>query len=195
MIFTIIAGFYSFLIPGYEQFKQGSFTKASIFLSTEIISLGSIAFNQKCYSTLDESAFVYAIEYAHANKHSKSLKYMGHIEEYNSLDEYRLNIKRKARLLYPENLSAQKKYILSHDYPDSLSWCWDDTSYHSKYWQMRVNSRKYLSRVINLTGIIVLNHIISGLDGMNIINLPEIRTIEFYPVNEGLGLHITVPWK
>ena len=78
------------------------------------------------------------------------------IEHYNDIRAYNQSKlqKREVDKLYPEN--------------KEFSWKWDSKKNRLKYEQIRMSSDKAFSNSVLVVGVVVLNHLVSGIDAMRV---------------------------
>ena len=78
---------------------------------------------------------------------------------------------RDPEAVYPEN--------------DEFSWQWDQINNRLKYEQMRVDSDQAYSRAVLMIGVIVVNHIVSGIDAIRVV-----RKAQRNPVQVGMRVRV-----
>ncbi|NLO44791.1 MAG: hypothetical protein GX106_07535 [Candidatus Cloacimonetes bacterium] len=159
----------SLVVPGSSQIAQGK-TKGYAMLVSEAALLGTIYYMKSESSLKTEEAYLYAIKHANivpGNYDEGFLrnlgKYMGSGFEamgYNSA------IRSQAIAMYPNDPVAQQAYIDQHAYGEENYWKWDSAEDKSHYNSLRNKSLDFRS-IGNMTiGVVMLNHIISGLDAL-----------------------------
>jgi len=156
----------SLAVPGMGEFYAGSKRMGTIFLCTEIaLWAGYFAF--QTYGDWKEQDFKqYATAHAGVHTKGKNHRYFVNIEHFDNVRAYneaKLQ-QRDPNALYPEN--------------DEYSWQWDKTSHRLKYEKMRVASDQAYSRAVLMIGVIVANHIISGIDAIRVVRQVQKNTVQ-----------------
>jgi len=167
----------SFLIPGLGEYYAGSEKMAKIFLGTEI-ALWTTYAGLRVYGSWREKDYKnFAITHAHINPKGKEHDYFVNIEHFDDIETYN-QTKLKQRdvdALYPEN--------------EEYTWKWDSKKNRLKYEQIRMSSDRSFSNSVLIIGVVVLNHIVSGIDAMRIAikadKKPSDLKAGFIPVPEG----------
>ena len=146
----------SLLIPGWGEYYAGSPKMAKIFLGAEI-ALWTSYCCFRVYGNWRENDYKnFAIAHAHINPAGKDHDYFVNIEHYDDIQTYNQTKLQQRNLdaLYPEN----REY----------SWKWDNKSNRLKYEKIRMSSDQAFSNSVLLLGIVVVNHIVSGIDAMRV---------------------------
>ncbi len=146
----------SFLVPGLGEYYAGSNKMAKIFLGTEV-ALWTTYFGLRMYGNWREDDYKnFAIAHAHINPAGKDHDYFVNIEHFDDIGAYNQKKlqQRNINALYPEN----KEY----------SWKWDSKKNRLKYEQLRMSSDRAFSSSVLVIGVVVLNHLISGIDAMRL---------------------------
>jgi len=147
------AFFLSLALPGMGQLYAGNLKSAKIFWGTEAlawITYGSF----RWYGSQKRSDYrAFAAAHAGVSSLGKNHDYFVAVENYMSLRDYN-NAKLKQRnidAMYPEN--------------GEYSWEWDKEESRKKFESLRVSSDKAFDRAVIVVGCVVINHIISAIDG------------------------------
>ncbi|MFO7891411.1 MAG: hypothetical protein R6V04_13855 [bacterium] len=146
----------SFLLPGLGEWYAGSNKMAKIFLGTEV-ALWTTYFAFRMYGNWRKDDYKnFAVAHAHINPAGKDHDYFVNIEHYDDISAYNQTKlqKREEEKLYPEN----KVY----------SWKWNSKEHRLQYEQIRMSSDRAFSNSVLVVGIVVLNHLVSGIDAMRI---------------------------
>jgi len=167
------AFFLSLAVPGMGEYYAGSKKMGTIFLCTEIaLWAGYFAF--QIYGDWKEQDFKqYAMAHAGVQAKGKNHQYFVNIENFDNIRAYneaKLQ-QRDTEAVYPEN--------------DEFSWQWDQTKNRLKYEQMRVSSDQAYSRAVLMIGVIVVNHIVSGIDAIRVV-----RKAQKNPVQVGVRARV-----
>jgi len=157
---------FSLVLPGMGEYYAGSKTMGTVFLCTEIaLWAGYFAFQQ--YGDWKEEDYrQYAIAHAGIHVKGKNHQYFVNVEHFDNIRAYneaKLR-QRDPNALYPEN--------------DEFSWQWDKTSHRLKYEKMRVSSDRAYSRAVLMLGVIVANHVISGIDAIRAVRKAEQNSLQ-----------------
>lgn len=159
----------SLAVPGSSQIARGK-TKGYVMLISEAALLGSMYYMKSESVLKTEEAYLYAIKHANIlpGKYDEGFfknmgKYMG--SGFDAM-EYNNEVRKKAMALYPGDPLAQQEYIDQNAYGEENYWKWDSAEDKSHYNKLRNKSLDYRS-IGNMTmGVVMLNHIISGLDAL-----------------------------
>ena len=146
----------SLLLPGLGEHYAGSKKMAKIFLGAEI-ALWTTYFCFRTYGNWREEDYKnFAIAHADINPAGKDHDYFVDIEHFDDIQAYNQTKlqQRDVDALYPEN----KTY----------SWKWDSKSNRLKYERIRMSSDQAFSNSVLVIGIVVINHIVSGIDAMRV---------------------------
>jgi len=167
----------SFLIPGWGEYYAGSEKMAKIFLGTEI-ALWTTYAGLRVYGNWREKDYKnFAIAHAHVNPEGKNHDYFVNIEHFDDIETYNQEKlkQRDVDALYPEN--------------EEYFWKWDSKKNRLKYEQIRMSSDGAFSNSVLVIGVVVLNHIVSGIDAMRLAikadKKPSDLKVGFVPVPEG----------
>lgn len=159
----------SALVPGLGEIYTKDYTKAGIFLSTEL----AIIFSYIRLSSETEWAIKSYEQFAYSKAdipQNSSNKYYQLIQDHFSSDEYNENVISFARNVY---LSANSPYYnpaYYYDYldsyliPDEQAWDWQNNKNWYKYKDLRRNKQDF-EILMNFTfGAAILNRIVSIID-------------------------------
>lgn len=167
----------SFLLPGLGEYYAGSKKMAKVFLGTEV-ALWTTFFSFRIYGDWRKDDYKnFAIAHAHINPTGKNHDYFVDIEHYDDIRAYNQSKlqKREVDKLYPDN----KEY----------SWKWDSKKNRLKYEQIRMSSDRAFSNSVLVVGVVVLNHLVSGIDAMRVARKADKKISEvkmgFFPVPGG----------
>jgi TM2 domain-containing membrane protein YozV len=174
----------SFLVPGLGEYYAGSPRMAKIFIGTEIAAWTAF-FAFRTYGKWRKQDYHnFAISHAGISLAGKDHDYFVNIEHFNNIREYNQKKlqERNINALYPEN--------------DKYSWEWDSKKNRLKYEQIRMSSDKAFSNSTLVIGVVVLNHIVSGIDAMRAAvktnnKRKDSYKMSLYPLPEG-GMQISL---
>jgi len=148
------AFFFSLALPGMGQLYTGNLKSAKIFWGTEAllwITYGSF----RAYGSQKRSDYkAFAAAHAGVNTSGKDHDYFVAVENYMSIRDYN-NAKLQQRnvdAMYPEN--------------SIYFWQWDKEESRETFESLRVSSDRAFDRAVIVVGCVVINHIISAIDGL-----------------------------
>lgn len=157
----------SLAVPGFSQIRQGQ-SYGYVMLAAEAALIGtSLYLNSEADLLMDES-YTHALKFAGVNPADYDKEFLKNLGKYNSsgfdADGYNATIRREAQRLFPGDPSAQQSYIDEHAYGENRSWRWQSIDKRSEYNRMRNNSQDLESYGKLVVGVIILNHLASGID-------------------------------
>lgn len=165
----------SFVIPGWSQFAQGKTIKGYVFIAAEAGLILAIMSLRQYAHWLEKDYRQFAYQHAGASPNGNHQYYVDignwmKTEEYN---EQRLRDRQFDRL-YTE---------------PEFYWRWHSEELRRKFKEMRLASDRARNRALMLTGGIILNHLIAGIDGSR----GKSKTLTVEPWGD--GLKATFSWK
>jgi len=83
---------------------------------------------------------------------------------YLSSEEYNVDVRRQARLLYPDERELQAAYFETNGYFGEDGWEWDSLQRMQDFAHERTMSRQSYRRAVLTTGFAVLNRMVSVID-------------------------------
>jgi len=162
---TIKAALMSAALPGTGQLYYGKNTKASIFLSADLLILGSYFRFQREKNGAIDSYKQYANVYADLRMGASDEIYRL-AQRYNSSEEYNNSVELFARhwiLLYNDP-DFYEQYMTTNIIPQSDSWEWEYEAQRYKYTDIRQDKQRFEIYQQFALGAILLNRVISVLD-------------------------------
>jgi len=162
---TLKAIFLSAALPGTGQLYTGKPTKAGIFLSADLLIIGSYFRFQLERKNAIKSYKQYANAYAGLAYDSSDDIYRL-AQNYISSEEYNNSVELYARhfwLLYDE-YDEYQLYLAENLIPDNAGWEWQYESQKNKYTSIRQDKQRFEIYQNFAMGAILLNRIISILD-------------------------------
>ena len=157
----------SLAIPGFSQIRAGRSFGYVMLAAEASIWTSMLLFNSEA-DMLKEEAYDYALKFAHLNPAEYDNVFLQNLGKFNSsgfdADGYNASIRKQAIKMHPDDPVAQQAYIDEHSYGEDKYWRWDSAYRRSKYNQKR-NKSTDLENYAKLTvGVVILNHLVSGLD-------------------------------
>ncbi len=157
---------FSAIIPGSGQAYLGSYTKSGIFLSTEILLLGTtLRLNQEVDWATDTYQ-IYAWNNAGVPLNNDKDTYQN-IQDYISSDAYNAEMSHAAWRYYVlgyNDLDAYYEYVAENRIPDEDAWDWGNTEAWNNYKSYR-QDKQNLEMYSNLAvAAVVLNHLVGIID-------------------------------
>lgn len=157
----------SALVPGWGQLSIDK-NYGYGMLSGEVLLWSTLFYNNNEQDLRHESSYEYALKFAGVNPGKYSSQYYRDLAIYNSsgfeAGGYNAMVRQTAINLYPSQLDMQQQYIDANAIPDEMSWQWESSTRRKKYSTMRKEILEMKDTAQVITGIIIANHIISGID-------------------------------
>ncbi|MCD4652241.1 MAG: hypothetical protein K8S56_10730 [Candidatus Cloacimonetes bacterium] len=183
-IFVVLSGFASALpqvlkafvksavVPGWGELSNGS-KLGYPFIANEV-ALWSMYFYFSNEATLNEdAAFDYAVRFGGVNPEGNyDDDYFQHLSKFNSYGfepgGFNEDIQRTAISKYPGDSAAQQTYIEENMYTDIYAWQWSTRQQRSDYTKLRNDYSHNNDYAKTVTGVIVVNHLISAINSVRI---------------------------
>jgi hypothetical protein len=157
------------LLPGAGEYYAESPSRTKLFLATETLVWGAyLGFTYYGRRVRDDYR-TYAASQAGADLNLHSEEYYNAMEQYTSSEEYNTDVRREARMLYPESPEEQLAYYREKGYFGDQEWEWESESQWIEYRELRVRSRNAFQRAIYMTGLAVLNRGLSMIDSFYLV--------------------------
>jgi len=175
--------FFSLAVPGMGQWYAGNRKSAKIFLAAEAVlwaAYGGFRF----YGVEKRSDYqAWASSHAGVSATGMDHDYYVAMENYMSLRDYNEEQLRQRNLsgMYPED--------------DIYWWQWDTEENRREFKSMRLASDRALNRAVIVIGGVVVNHLISAIDGLREAKKRSgISTVGVAGMPEGGGIvYVSVP--
>jgi hypothetical protein len=157
----------SVLIPGWGQLSMDK-NYGYGMLTSEVLLWTTRFYTNNEQTLRDKDSYQFALKFAHLNPGKYSDQYYRDLARYNSsgfdAGGYNANVRADAIELYPYNPEAQQQYIDENSYQAAQSWQWDDYRLRKKYSTKRKEILELNDQAKLITGIIIANHLVSGID-------------------------------
>jgi hypothetical protein len=154
----------SAILPGWGEMIIGKTNQAKAFFIVEgSLWVSYAGFNYFGNKTLSSSR-AFAVDHSGANPTRTDAEYYDVLEDYQSSDEYNLEIERNASLYYPDDLDRQRDYIAENGYFGADAWSWDTSTNRTDYWQNRRRARENLQRASFMSGFALINRLVSVIN-------------------------------
>lgn len=171
------AALLSGLLPGAGEYYAKSPNRARLFLATEALVWGAyLGFTYYGRRVRDDYR-AYASSQAGADLSLHSEEYYNAMEQYSSSEDYNTDVRREARMLYPDDPERQLAYYREKGYFGDQEWEWEDESVWIEYRELRVKSRSAFQRAIYMTGLAVLNRGLSIIDSFYLVKAYNEKSI------------------
>ena len=165
--YTINPFIKSALIPGWGQVSLNH-PYGYGMMTSEVLLWSGYLYNKNEQDLKDNASYDYAIKYSHINPAHYSAQYYRDLTKYDSsgfsAGGYNAMIRQQAIQLYPSDPTAQQEYINANAYSEEMSWSWDSYQLRKKYSTMRKDLLELKDQAQLFTGLLIANHIISGVD-------------------------------
>lgn len=172
----------SLVIPGWSQISSGR-DYGYVMLSSEVAIIGSMAFFNNESKGLMRESYEYAIKFAHLNPNHYDTEFYNHLARYESsgfdTGGYNAWVRKIALETYPYDPLLQQEYIDTHSYGDDKYWSWDDSGKRSEYNRLRNRSSDFKDYALVAGGVMLLNHLVSGIDVMRYTAKPRSSQLSF----------------
>jgi len=157
----------SLAVPGYSQVRQGK-SYGYAMLAAEAALIGTSLYLGSEADLLMDESYTYALKYAQINPANYGPEYLKNLGKFNSsgydADGYNATIRRQAQSIFPGDPTAQQSYIEANAYGEELYWKWENAGKRAEYNRMRNNSQDLKSYGKLVLGVLILNHLASGID-------------------------------
>ncbi len=153
--------------PGWSQISSDH-SYGYAMVASELGIIGSLMYFGNESDVLKQDSYEYAIKFAHLNPGYYDSKFYNNLSRYDSsgfdANGYNAMIRQTAMTMYPYDAAAQQDYIDENGYFESNYWSWDNTQNRSQYNKLRNKSQDYEDYASVAAGVLILNHLISGVD-------------------------------
>ena len=158
----------SVVIPGWGEKTLKYHKRARLFSNMEL-SLWISCIGVYTYSHHSKEQYkTFASRHAGVYARNKDHKYWVDIGNYINLDSH--------------NTEHLRWRYFDEIYSENENWEWDSSSNMKKFEKMRIRSDYYSKSGEYILGAILLNHIISAIDTIYLMNLNKKSLISFYPI-------------
>ncbi len=149
------------IVPGVGTYLIKEKEIAKISFLSEGFLLTSYFLSEKTIKNTVSSYKIFAKVYANANPYIKNENYWINVENFFSYDEYLEYLRRKARILYPDDKEKQEEYVKKNKLKEK--WYWENEKKWIEFMKLRERERKIEQIQILIFQGIILNHAISFL--------------------------------
>lgn len=157
---------FSALVPGTGQAYLGSYTKAGVFLATELLTLGAAFRLSQEVQWAENSYEQFALSKTGAALGSDK-DYYQKLQNYISSDEYNEEMQHDAWAYYVliyNDLDSYHKYVEQYYIDEDLAWDWVT----NETWQEYRSKRRYRQDIKTYSNLavaaVVLNHLVGLID-------------------------------
>ena len=158
----------SAFMPGWGESSLGNYKRSRLFYNIEI-SLWTLCIGSYTYSYHSKMEYEsFAVKHANVNANGKDDKYWVDIGNYIDI----------------ENHNAEHLRWRSFDelYNEKDGWEWDSETNMKRFEKMRIKSDFFSKNGEYIIGTIILNHILSTIDTLYLLNLKKNQNITLIPV-------------
>jgi len=149
------------IVPGVGKYLIKEKEIAKISFLSEGFLLTSYFLSEKTIKNTVSGYKSFAKVYASANPYIKNENYWINVENFFSYDEYLEYLRRKARILYPDDKEKQEEYVKKNKLKEK--WYWENEKKWIEFMKLRERERKIEQIQILIFQGIILNHAISFL--------------------------------
>jgi hypothetical protein len=174
-------------VPGWSQVASGH-NYGYAMLASEAAIIGSMYYMNNESNILLQDSYEYAIKYAHLNPGEYDNKFYNNLSRFESsgfdANGYNALVRQTAMSMYPYDPVAQQNYIDENGYSDDKYWYWDATSHRNQYNKLRNRSQDMENYASVTVGVLILNHLISGVDYLLFSSRDERHTEVYFGVKD-----------
>ncbi|MDD3532949.1 MAG: hypothetical protein PHR27_02815 [Candidatus Cloacimonetes bacterium] len=154
-------------VPGYTQVRNVK-SYGYGMLAAEAALIGTYLYLGSEADLLLDNSYTYALKFAQVNPADYDAEFLKNLGKYNSsgfdADGYNAMIRQEAQRLFSNDPVAQQNYINEHSYGEDHYWRWESADRRAKYNRMRNDSQDLKSYGKLVVGVIILNHLASGIN-------------------------------
>ncbi len=154
-------------VPGWSQIASGH-SYGYAMVASELGIIGSLMYFGNESDVLKQDSYEYAVKFAHLNPGYYDSKFYNNLSRYESsgfdANGYNAMVRQSAMTMFPYDAAAQQSYIDENGYFENKYWSWDSPSDRSQYNKLRNKSQDYEDYASVTAGVLILNHLISGVD-------------------------------
>lgn len=187
----------SLAVPGLSQVTNGKDYGYAMMASEVGIISSMVYFNNEEKLKIRE-AYEYALKYAHLNPGKYSDQYYRTLSRYNSsgydAGGYNNEVRETAIRLHPGDPAAQQQYIDANAIPDEQAWNWDSTQNRGSYSKIRIKSQDMRDYGSIAVGVLILNHLVSGVDVLRFFTEKARSQVYFDYQNHQPMLMLNIRW-
>jgi len=172
-------------VPGWQQVAEGK-NYGYAMLASELAIIGSVFYLNNESDILMQDSYEYAVKFAHLQPGSYDNKFYNSLSRYESsgfdANGYNAMIRQTAMTMYPYDAIAQQQYIDQNSYKDDLFFSWDSPQHRSQYNKLRNRSNDFEDYASVAVGVLILNHLVSGVDYLLFSGRDRSRTEVYFGV-------------
>ncbi|MDD2543131.1 MAG: hypothetical protein PHY21_04920 [Candidatus Cloacimonetes bacterium] len=159
----------SLAVPGFSQISNGR-NHGYAMMAAEATLIGSMLYLSSESELLRDESYTYALKFAQLQPGDYDAEFLQNLGKFNSsgfdADGYNASVRREALSLYPYDPDQQQSYIDEYSYSDDQYWRWQSQGNRSRYNKMRNDANDLESYGKLAVGIMIMNHIASGIDAL-----------------------------
>ncbi len=187
----------SFAVPGLSQVID-SRDYGYAMMASEAVIIGSMYFMTNESKVLQRDSYEYAIKFAHLNPGSYNSDFYNNLAKYESsgynAGGYNAWVRKTAMEQFPYDPVLQQEYIDTYSYGDDQFWAWDASYHRSEYNKLRNRSQDFKDYALVATGVLILNHLVSGIDVLRYNAQPKRSHISFGQQGKTPLLQLSYIW-
>jgi hypothetical protein len=146
----------SLAIPGSGELYNGRKDQALIFLSSELLLWTGLFINNGYADHLKDEYYTYAAQHAGVETEGKNRQYWIDIGKYNSIYDFN------------EQRRRDRYFDAIYDENEFNYWLWDSENNRLRYDGKRITAGGIASQDVYFYAVILLNHVISGINSMRL---------------------------
>jgi hypothetical protein len=150
------AFFMSLVVPGSGELYVGKKRQGRFFLGAELVLWAGLLANQEYVRILEDDYYAYAAQHAGVDRTGKGEDYWVDIGKYDDLFSFNEQRRRDRFVdaIYPED--------------ENYYWKWDSRENRFVYDGKRITANEISNRDTYFYAVIVLNHLVSGINAMRL---------------------------
>ncbi|MCB5261761.1 MAG: hypothetical protein LHW64_02445 [Candidatus Cloacimonetes bacterium] len=158
---------FSLAVPGFSQVMNGK-SHGYVMMAAEAALIGTSLYLSSEADLLMDESYSYALKFAELNPADYDTEFLKNLGKYNSsgfdADGYNAMIRREAQAIFSDSPDSMQIYIEDHSYGEDQYWRWESAGRRADYNRMRNNSVDLESYGKLVVGVMILNHLVSGMD-------------------------------
>lgn len=187
----------SLAVPGLSQVRSGR-NYGYAMLAGEVGIISTLLYLGAEKDLKIQEYYEYAMKYAHIQPGDYADQYWRDLSRYSSsgydAGGYNAGVLQDAIQLHPNDPALQQTYIDEHIYPDDYAWNWDSADNRADYSKIRIHTQDLRDYASMVTGVLIVNHLISGIDVMRMISAKSRSQVYMDIKDRSPMLMLNVQW-
>lgn len=162
----------SLAVPGLSQIRGGH-NYGYGMLAAEAGIISTLLFLDTEQDLKAREAYDYALKFAELQPGKYSDVFYRHMAKYSSsgyeAGGYNAMVRDEAVRRFPGDPAAQQQYIDANAYAGAYAWHWEERANRLEFASIRGKIQDYADYGAMATGVLIVNHLVSGLDILRLI--------------------------